>query len=134
MKWPWNEKPVWEATPPCAICGQGSAHIRLLEDKERAQQSPPPLRLTYSGPGGSSGSGILVSPDRAQRIMAGFSPPYVASRIRAADFYDDAGYCLECSAFYCVAHWNVTPSGGGHCPQGHFKSLDPHWSPAWDDE
>lgn len=133
MKWPWNKKIVWEAIPQCVICGQGSAHICLLDDKEGAKQSPPELRLTYTGPGGSSGSGHLISQERAQLIMAGFSQPYQASRIREADFYDDAGFCLECSAFYCVAHWNVTASGGGYCPRGHFKSLDTHWSPAWDD-
>lgn len=85
--------------------------------------------MTYSGPGGSNGSGDSISAERAQAIITAFTLPYDPNEIRAADFYDDAGYCLECRKFYCPTHWNVTPTGGGWCPAGHFKSLDPHWSP-----
>ena len=85
--------------------------------------------MTYSGPGGSNGSGDSISAERARAIITAFTLPYDPNEIRAADYYDDAGYCLECRKFYCPTHWNVTPTGGGWCPAGHFKSLDPHWSP-----
>jgi hypothetical protein len=57
------------------------------------------------------------------------SEPYSLKKFRAADLYDGAGYCGDCSKIYCTTHWNVTSTGGGFCSEGHFKSLDPHWSP-----
>jgi hypothetical protein len=112
--------------PACAICGTPGATIKLTEKDGR-------FFLVYSGPGGSndtgSGMGDPVTAERAQAIITAFSPPYAAARIRTADFYDDAGCCLECETFYCPGHWNITSTGGGWCPQGHFKSLDPHWFP-----
>jgi hypothetical protein len=116
--------------PPCAICNTPAATIDLSQQNGR-------FHLTYTGPGGSNdtgkGPGDPISAERAQAIIAAFTPPYDQAIIRTADFYDDAGYCLNCQKFYCSSHWNISSTGGGTCPQGHFKSLDPHWSPDSDD-
>ena len=88
------------------------------------------MRLIYSGPGGSNGNiGDLITQDQANAIRAALSAPYFADKLRAAGFYDGAGFCNQCLKFYCSTHWNVSGTGGGVCPEGHFKSLDPHWSP-----
>ena len=109
--------------PDCAVCGNASATIELLKDGQKT-------RLIYKGPGGSNGNiGDIVSDKRADAISRAFMPPYVIAKIKAAGFYDDAGYCTRCKCFYCPAHWNISGTGGGKCPKGHFKSLDPHWSP-----
>lgn len=109
-------------SPRCALCTRLAAEIELVETAGS-------WRLRYSGPGGSNGSGDKVSSERAESIRMAFTPPYEATRIRAADFYDDAGFCTHCGKFYCGTHWNMTAWGSGTCPSGHFKSLDPHWSP-----
>ena len=108
--------------PKCAVCGTPSAHIDLTAKDGRPH-------LKYSSLGGENGSGDEITAERAQAIITAFTPPYDPATVRTADFYDDAGYCLECQTFYCSKHWNITPTGGGTCPEGHFKSLDPHWSP-----
>ena len=109
-------------SPRCALCTNLAAEIELSTE-------PDSQRLRYSGPGGSNGSGDRISTDRADAIRSAFTPPYESVKIKAAGFYDDAGFCAACSKFYCSAHWNVSSTGGGECPIGHFKSLDPHWSP-----
>ena len=109
-------------SPRCAVCKRPAANIELLEVSGL-------WRLRYSGPGGSNGSGDRVSAEEAQAIRDAFTQPYERAKIRAARFDDDAGFCGECGKFYCDRHWNVSSTGGGTCPAGHFKSLDPHWSP-----
>jgi hypothetical protein len=109
--------------PPCSSCGAASARIELL----RAGAG---WRLIYSGPGGSNGaSGETIAQERATAIKAAFAVPYAPMDIQAAGIYDDAGFCMKCGQFYCSVHWSVMATGGGRCPRGHFKSLDPHWSP-----
>jgi hypothetical protein len=44
-------------------------------------------------------------------------------------FYDMAGFCVECNKFYCGAHWKISSRGFNFCPKGHGQSHDPHWSP-----
>jgi hypothetical protein len=117
-----RKAPKHEFNPRCAKCGAAAATIQLFEEGGK-------WRLVYSGPGGSNGGGDETAAKRADAIVAGFTEPYHKDRIRAAGFYDDAGFCLDCGAFYCAAHWNASSTGGGKCPRGHFKSLDPHWSP-----
>lgn len=109
-------------SPRCAVCGQVAAKIEL-------SRTPDAWLLKYSGPGGSNGSGDPVSAAKAEVILRAFTPPYDAAKIRAAEFYDDAGFCIDCAKFYCPTHWSVSSIGSGRCPRGHFKSLDPHWSP-----
>jgi hypothetical protein len=114
--------PTQTFQPRCAICNSPTATIEISQKNGRPH-------LKYEGPGGSSGSGNPITAERAQAIITAFTPPYEPEKIRTADFYDDAGYCLTCQAFYCTNQWNISSTGGGTCPQGHFKSLDPHWSP-----
>lgn len=104
------------------MCGRSAAEIELTEESRQ-------WRLRYRGPGGGSGGAYAIAADRARAILEAFAPPYQAATIKAAGFYDDAGFCTECGVFFCPAHWRVTHTGGGWCPSGHFKSLDPHWSP-----
>lgn len=89
--------------------------------------------LRYEGAGGGNGKGDPISAERAQAILDALRSPYELARIQAAGFYDDFGYCTLCEKFYCPTHWQVSSTGGGTCPAGHFKSLDPHWHPDWDE-
>jgi len=109
-------------SPRCSVCERLAAKIEVLEVSGS-------WLLRYSGPGGSNGSGDRISAERARVIRDAFAEPYEPTRIRAAGFYDDAGFCLDCGKFYCPTHWDISSTGGGFCPAGHFKSLDPHWSP-----
>lgn len=109
-------------SPRCAVCGLPAATIELSEVSGS-------WLLRYSGPGGSNGSGDRIPAETAVAIRKAFTPPYEATQIKAAGFYDEAGFCADCEKFYCPTHWNVSSSGSGRCPEGHFKSLDPHWSP-----
>lgn len=109
--------------PACTVCGRAASKIQLFTIDGV-------WKLIYEGPDSGSGSGgVEIGPDSASAIISGFTEPYSKEKIRAADLYDDGGFCLECSKFYCWTHWNVSTTGGGRCPNGHFKSLDPHWDP-----
>ena len=109
-------------SPRCSVCNRLAAKIEVLEVSGS-------WHLRYSGPGGSNGNGDRISAEKAQEIRDAFTQPYVETKISATGFYDDAGFCGSCGKFYCDRHWNVSSTGGGSCPAGHFKSLDPHWSP-----
>lgn len=63
-------------------------------------------------------------------LTSAFTPPLTYTRIDSAGLYDNAGLCESWHAAFCYEHWHVSDTGGGWCPQGHFKSLDPHLSPA----
>jgi hypothetical protein len=76
-----------------------------------------------------NGYGDPIGPKEAERISEAFTLPYSYARIRLARLYDDAAFCDSCNEAYCYNHWNVSDTGGGRCPKGHWKSLDPHWSP-----
>lgn len=108
--------------PTCTVCGDIAATIELSEQDGT-------WHLVYSGPGGGSGCGSEVSADRANAIVAVFSALVTNGTVKAAAFYDAAGFCIPCGKFYCPAHWSISSTGGGWCPSRHFKSLDPHWSP-----
>jgi hypothetical protein len=136
--------------PGCAICGRPSATIEVVPPhelpaewaswEEARQQAFAKYRATeshqllYDGPGGSSGwVGEVIDQERAGQIVAAFSTVPSAEAIRAAGFYDGAGFCAECACFYCPKHWSVSATGFGKCPRGHGKSLDPHWHPEFDE-
>ncbi len=108
--------------PRCIACGRPSATIRLTKEGES-------YRFVYVGLLAGNGSGDLITGQEAANIVTAFSPPYSADKISLAHLHDDAGFCGNCGTFYCVRCWNVSAGGGGRCPAGHFKSLDPHWSP-----
>jgi hypothetical protein len=131
---------------PCAVCGKQSAHVELVAPGElparwtdwnsRRQESyhryhdPGRWRFIYDGPAAGSGDGHDIDAAEAARIIAAFTPPVHAAHIHDdAGLYDSAGLCDRCDVPYCREHWHVTVSGTGTCPQGHTKSLDPHWSP-----
>ena len=110
-------------SPRCSVCGRPSAVVKLVGDKGS-------VRFIYSGPGGWNGNtGDPVSDERAQALRSALAPPFTSEKLRAAGLHDEAGFCARCSQFYCSTHWNVSGTGGGRCPKGHFRSLDPHWSP-----
>ena len=117
-----NKSPTHEFRPLCSTCGEVASTIQLFKEMGKWQ-------LVYDGPGGSNGFGDEIEHERARATIAGFTKPYTVQGIRAADFFDDGGFCLKCSQFYCETHWGISTTGGGRCPKGHFKGLDPHWSP-----
>lgn len=109
--------------PACHTCGRPSAIIKFSQERGA-------VRFIYSGPGGSNGSiGDLITDERANAIRQAVTVPFDNVKLRLAGLYDGAGFCGQCAKFYCTTHWNVSTTGGGMCPEGHFKSLDPHWSP-----
>jgi len=94
------------------------------------RRRPGMWHFLYRGIVAGNASGDPVDLARAVRITKAFTLPYSSLRIRQADLYDDAGFCGSCGNAYCFDHWNVSRSGAsGSCPQGHWKSLDPNWSP-----
>jgi hypothetical protein len=136
--------------PPCALCGQPSATLEVLDPHElpsewagwgsdqqrrfRQYRNDESHLLRYSGPGGSNGAvGDAIEAARAARIVAAFSGPMTAEIMASLEFFDHAGFCLPCGRFYCPAHRPVSSTGWGTCPEGHGQSLDPHWSPDMDD-
>jgi hypothetical protein len=101
------------------------------KDRRRFVESRAPgtWRFLFRGVVGGNGSGDDVGPEEAAQLAQAFSPPLTYEKVRQAGLYDDAGFCAECEQPYCHAHWKVSAGGYGHCPQGHGRSLDPHWSP-----
>ena len=117
---------VLTLSPDCSVCGASAAKVQLSEYSDG-------WRLVFEGVAGGNGAGDPISNEQAQSIREALTPPFESATIDAAGFYDDFGFCRECEAFYCATHWQVTTTGGGTCPAGHFKSLDPYWHPDWDD-
>lgn len=132
--------------PKCETCGAPSATIEVIGPHELpvewASWSPARHEMfdkyrvlathcfLYEGPGGSNGLvGNTISAERADSVIAAFTGAPSAEKIEAAGLYDDAGWCQEGRDFYCPKHWSISISGYGFCPNGHGKSLDPHWSP-----
>ena len=107
------------------MCGRRSAHIEVT------QRDDGTWWLVFEGPAAGNGNGDRIDARRAEAIVEAFQEPLTHAKVRGAGFYDDAGYCGRCEAPYCPGHWNVSSSGFGTCPEGHGKSLDPHWSPDW---
>lgn len=123
-----NEIHMAQLQPRCVVCSGVTATLRLVS-------RPPVIYFIYSAPGGGNGvDGDRILPSQAERLVAAFKEPYDRAKIEAAGLYDDAGYCRSCQAFYCSEHWEVTASGGGTCPNGHFKEYRSHWSPESGDQ
>jgi hypothetical protein len=133
------------AVPPCAECGAAASRVELIapgdvparwdewpawqRDSFERNRDPDAWHLLFDGPAAGSGLGQAVSADRAETIARAFMPPLASGKVRAAGFYDSAGFCGQCGVAYCARHWHVSESGYGTCPRGHGQSLDPHWSP-----
>jgi hypothetical protein len=112
----------------CAVCGKTAAEARLLKARDGAV-------LVYQGiVAGTGPSGAPVSKDRARAIARAFRKPFLARNFESADLYDHAGVCGQCGMPYCWVHWGQPVGGGGRCPIGHFQSLDPHFSPDWNED
>ncbi len=133
--------------PPCAVCGTPSARIELVAPGEfpaeweqwdsRRQGSfllhrePERWHLFLKGVATENGhGGDPVDASEAERIIKAFRLPLTFAQVRTAGFYDDAGFCADCSVPYCARHWHMSQTGYGHCPLDHGKSLDPHWQAA----
>jgi hypothetical protein len=132
-------------TPPCAECGAAASRVELVapgqlpaeweqwpsrvRDIISRQREPGQWYLLLKGTATENGYGDPIDASQAGRIAQAFRPPLSFGQVHTAGFYDDAGFCQDCDAPYCYRHWHVSESGYGHCPRGHGKSLDPHWSP-----
>ena len=131
--------------PKCSVCGRVASTTEIIppanppvdwdswpEERRKAfeeRRDATQTWLLYSGPGGSNGwIGDPITPEEAEKLIAAFEHPSVTAFLRA-DLYDCAGFCGTCEQYYCDSCWNISDIGGGDCPKGHFKSLDPHWSP-----
>jgi hypothetical protein len=135
-----------ECEPECAICGAPTARLELLApgewqtqwdwwssaigDTPTEHQPDRSWWLIFQGVDAGNGHGNPMTADEGERLAAIFSAPITFETVRAAGFYDDLGFCEDCGVPYCATHWSVSRGGYGHCPQGHGKSLDPHWSPS----
>ncbi len=132
------------AAPQCAVCGSPATRVELVAPgqvpeewgqwkAERRQayekyRDQGRWRLLFEGVAAGNGwVGDAIEAARAERIETAFQEPYTYAQVHTAGFYDDAGFCEQCDAAYCYRHWRVSETGFGHCPQGHGKSLDPHW-------
>jgi len=132
--------------PACAVCGAAATYVQLVPPSREPPESegrlnderssnttrrdPTAWRLIYIGIEAGNGSGDDISADEARRFAAAFSEPLEYAKVHEAGLHDDAGFCGECGVPSCRTHWAVSPGGFGHCPNGHGKSLDPHWSPS----
>ena len=122
-----HRSPAHEFRPLCSKCGEVASTFQLFNEFGK-------WRLVFEGScAGTGSSGDEITDELARAIIAGFTEPYTEEGIRSVGFYDSGGYCFDCRKFYCSTHWHISTTGGGNCPKGHFKSLDPLWSPDFDD-
>ncbi len=114
-------------TPPCAACGAPATRIELLAAGQlpaRWEHWPPVVRDSFGrhrGPGqwylildgvaAGNGYGNPVQAGEAGRIAWALRPPLRYDQVATAGFCDDAGFCQDCDAPYCLL------SGTGTCPK-----------------
>ena len=132
------------ATPLCAVCGSQTSYVELvppgdypaswetwgdqLQGSYTNYHRPDRWRFLFRGIEAGNGIGDDISAHEAARLSLAFEQPLEFDRVHAAGLYDDAGFCASCRVAFCRRHWSVG-DGAGQCPQGHFRSLDPHWYP-----
>ena len=133
--------------PTCSYCGRRATRLEIFppgtvpsewdEWNDELRQQFEEWRegdgyiMRYEGiEAGDGDFGTPATEEEVLEIISALSPDFDADVIRS-HFYDSLGYCHECRTFYCRIHWKVSSTAGGRCPKGHFKSLDPHWSPEW---
>lgn len=121
---------VVELSPPNELPAEFAAWPEDRQASYRQYQDLSGWRLIYNGPGGGNGGGDSIDPVRAAAFQRVLAPPIQLDALDDLDLYDDAGICRECGVAYCPTHWDISVGGYGHCPQGHGKSLDSHWSPS----
>lgn len=131
--------------PPCEVCKNPTSRIEIVPanalpcnfnswdiDSQRIHLEGRRLSrpvLLYSGV--VAGNGLVgneKSIEEFTKLVTVLSQPVDLEYIKR-EFCDGAGFCEKCGSFYCFKHWRVSTSGYGHCPKGHGKSLNPHWSP-----
>lgn len=134
------------AVPRCDACGAPASRVETVPpgavpagwdgwDDARRQlfvqhRDPGRWQLLLEGVvAGNGWVGDAIDEERAAVLHEAFREPLTHARVRTAGFHDDTGFCGQCDRAYCATHWHVSGSGYGRCPQGHGKSLDPHWSP-----
>jgi hypothetical protein len=134
------------SVPRCGTCGSPASRVETVapghlptewdqwDDKRkqmfREYRDPDRWRLLFQGiDAGNGWVGDAIDTAEAELIRDAFQEPHSYGRFHTAGFYDDAGFYARCDLAYCYAHWNISGSGFGHCPQGHGKSMDPHWRP-----
>jgi len=106
---------------PCAECGATATEVLLEGTHGR-------WHFRYGGIEAGNGAGDEITYEHAAQISSAFTEPLDYDRVRTAGLFDDAGFCEKCRVAYCFEHWDSS-DGYGTCPNGHGKSLDPHWSP-----
>lgn len=130
----------------CAECGTAAAHAELIAPGSRPagfdtwSPSDKALfsqyrveerwRFIYRGIESGNGWGDDIEEDEAARLSHAFTQPLTFERVHTAGLFDDAGFCQGCAVPYCFDHWNDPARAAGTCPNGHWRSLDPHWSPS----
>ena len=134
------------ARPLRAKCGRGATFVELVPPGQLPhdfQTWPEDRRLAYTkrfgisgkwhfifqGIEGGNGLGDDIDAEQAARIAQAFAEPYTFAKVHSAGLFDDAGFCEKCDVPYCYSHWHDDNVGQFRCPRGHWKSLDPHWSP-----
>jgi hypothetical protein len=111
----------------CAECGATATRVALVSPSSEADR----WRFIYEGVVAGNGShGDPVSEERAELLtrVFGEATPTMEG-VNRVQLYDDAGFCRDCGLPFCDVHWQGSEHGGGTCPNGHWKSLDPHWHP-----
>lgn len=112
----------------CSECGRIAAQAGL-------RKAAGGWTLIYEGiVAGSGPKGAPVPGQRAKSIRRAFQRPLKAEKFAKAELHDRAGFCLACRKVYCWVHWGQPVGAAGRCPQGHFQSLDPHFTPDWGDD
>lgn len=112
----------------CAACARTAAEARLRTGADGAV-------LVYQGVVSATGpGGTPITKARARAVVRAFNRPFRTANFEAAELHDHAGVCGPCGEPYCWAHWGQPIGGGGRCPKGHFQSLDPHFSPDWNED
>jgi hypothetical protein len=107
----------------CAACGKTAAEARLRKVSGA-------WTLAYAGiVAGTGPDGAPVSSRRAKAVLKAFKGARRFESFAAAELHDHGGVCIQCRKPYCWTHWGQPIGAGGRCPQGHFQSLDPHWTP-----
>ena len=127
-----SNSPTRIRTPPHAPGRRPADWDQWSQDRQQAWSAlrgPDQWYLLFEGAAAGNGSGDSISAQRAVQIAEAFRSPLTWAHVHTARFYDHAGFCRDCDAAYCCRHWHVSAIGYGHCPHGHDKSLDRHWSP-----
>lgn len=132
---------AFDVTVRCSVCGGQAARVQVLPCNSEALRAAPKgtpgqgsrstWRFVYEGvEAGTGPHGNAVTPTEAERLRTAFTVPLTYDAVHTAGLYDDAGFCQMCQRPYCFEHWGAG-EGSGTCPRGHWRSLDPHWYPAF---